>query len=448
MDRAKGKEQGVKGAVRAISANHRLTTRLPNYVVASVLTFVPVHAFVTVWASTAVGHYTLLRLWPELAVLCLSVWFLASGRIRQTWREFSQFHLGWLILLYLLLSILYFGIAQVRGDIGLRTASYGLLLSTRPIVWFVLVYAIARKSSWLRTHWKRIVLIPFAAVCAFALLQFFILPPDFLKQFGYEKGVTIAPLQTINQDTETIRAQSTLRGPNPLGAYVLLGIGLMWVFVRRGIGKYVLLAASGVALYLSFSRSAWLGLAVAGLAWIAVTKSFLRNARIGASSAVVALLLVLGGVLLALNNQGFKNAIFHANDQSTAAQTSNEDRLSALRDGVQDVVTEPLGRGLGTAGPASMLEDATPARNSENYFLSVGQETGWLGLGLFIAICYRLARALYKRREPFANVLLATFVGLTFVNLLSYAWADVTLAYIWWGLAGIAMATTPHKERL
>jgi hypothetical protein len=29
---------------------------------------------------------------------------------------------------------------------------------------------------------------------------------------------------------------------------------------------------------------------------------------------------------------------------------------------------------------------------------------------------------------------------LTVVNLLSHAWADDTLTYVWWGLAGIAMA--------
>ena len=94
-----------------------------------------------------------------------------------------------------------------------------------------------------------------------------------------------------------------------------------------------------------------------------------------------------------------------------------------------------------------MLEDTTPARNSENYFLSVGQETGWLGLGIFIVLCYRLARALYEQRNVFSRALLATFAGLTVVNMLSYAWADGTLAYMWWGLAGIALAGAPQKER-
>lgn len=429
-------------------SNGGWASMFPEYVVAAVLLVVPMHAFLTVWAATAVGHYTLLRLWPEVIVLGLSLWFLASGRIRRTWHGLGRFHLGWPILLYILLSILYFAASALRGNVGLRPASYGLLLSLRPIVWFVLVYAVSLERRWLVRHWQKLVFVPLAVVSAFAVLQFFVLPPDFLKHVGYEKGVTIVPIQTINQDTETIRAQSTLRGPNPLGAYILLGIFLAWVFIRRAVGKYALLVAGGAALYLSFSRSAWVGLVVAGVVWFAAARRLVLNARLVFISSLVLLIVVSAGVMFIQNNQGFKNAVFHVNDNSTASQTSNENRLFALREGVEDVVTEPFGRGPGTAGPASMLEDTTPARNSENHFLSLGQEMGWLGLGIFVAICYRLAQALYRQRTTFAYALLATFVGLTVVNMLSYAWADVTLAYMWWGLAGIALAGASQRERM
>jgi hypothetical protein len=45
-----------------------------------------------------------------------------------------------------------------------------------------------------------------------------------------------------------------------------------------------------------------------------------------------------------------------------------------------------------------------------------------------------------RRADPLALSLLAALAGLTVVNLLSHAWADDTLTYVWWGLAGIAMA--------
>jgi hypothetical protein len=54
----------------------------------------------------------------------------------------------------------------------------------------------------------------------------------------------------------------------------------------------------------------------------------------------------------------------------------------------------------------------------------------------------------YRRSEILARFLLASLAGITFVNLLSHAWADDTLAYLWWGLAGLAIAAhSPAGKR-
>ena len=409
--------------------------------VACVLVIVPFHAFLTVWASTVLGHYTLLRLWPECGMLLLSMWFFASRQFARVWQDLNKFHLGWPILLYLVLAILYFGAAVVHAKVGLQAAGYGLLLATRPVVWFVLVYTVASRSVWLKQHWQSLIFVPLMLVVLFALLQFFVLPADFLKHFGYIKDVTIAPAQTINQDTSTMRAQSFLRGPNPLGAYLVLGIGLAYLVFRTYKAASLLILAALGALFVSFSRSAWLGLIVAVVAGVGTRYGFTvaRKQVFGALFAFLALLLVLAGLLQ--HNEGAKNALLHVNDQSTAAQTSNEDRLSALKTGLREVAHEPLGRGLGTAGPASVYAKNGVVRNSENYFLGIGQELGWFGLGLFVLICYRLAMLLYSRKEAFPHMLFAVFAGLILVNMLSYAWADVTITYLWWGLAAIALAS-------
>jgi uncharacterized membrane protein YuzA (DUF378 family) len=41
--------------------------------------------------------------------------------------------------------------------------------------------------------------------------------------------------------------------------------------------------------------------------------------------------------------------------------------------------------------------------------------------------------------DDLAAALLAGLIGLTFVNMLSHAWADDTLSYLFWGLTGIAL---------
>jgi len=76
-----------------------------------------------------------------------------------------------------------------------------------------------------------------------------------------------------------------------------------------------------------------------------------------------------------------------------------------------------------------------------------GQAMVELVIGLFMLITVGVGYLLWLRRDhPLALALFASLVGLTFINLLSHAWADDTLAYIWWGLAGIAMAPGLNKE--
>ncbi|PID99151.1 hypothetical protein CSA80_03490 [Candidatus Saccharibacteria bacterium] len=423
-----------------------LAGKLPDYIVAAVLLLVPFQAFLAVAGAKVGGNYTLLRLVPEFALLILLFWLVFSGRLKLLWQQLSGQKLAWLVAAYLIVNLVYYGVSVAVKQLDVQAAAYGLLLNTRHVVWFAAVCAVGYRSNWLRRNWQPIALIPLAAVSVFAVLQFFVLPPDFLGHFGYQKGITISPAHTINQDTETIRAQSFLRGPNPLGAYLLVGIGLVWIAAFSRVRKYAFAVLVLAALFLSFSRSAWLGLIMSGLVWLTVTKGVWRNARENLLAAV-AVAASLGILLLFLQtNHGVQNAIFHVNDRSTAELTSNEGRVAALQQGLGDVVNEPLGRGLGTAGPASMLEDTVPARNSENYFLGLGQEIGWLGMGLFIAICLVLSKLLYRQKTVLAWTMLATLVGLTLVNLLSYAWADVTLAYLWWGLAAIALTGSQKKE--
>jgi O-antigen ligase len=144
-----------------------------------------------------------------------------------------------------------------------------------------------------------------------------------------------------------------------------------------------------------------------------------------------------GLVVVLKDNDRVQNILFHTDENSQAKDSSNETRLNAQKAALQEVVQEPLGRGPGTAGPASQHNDGHDVRISENYFLQIGQETGWLGLGLFVGILAVVAKELWQRRRI---ALLASLFGITFICLVSHAWADDTLALLWWGAAGILLA--------
>lgn len=430
------------------------TLRLPTLsrcttaIAAVLLASIPFYAFLTVWASTVAGHYTLLRLYPEVlltgAMACASVQLVRNPSLRQHLLNSVIFRVA---LAYLALVLALGLVASVKHEVTTKALFYGVLVDVRFLAWFFVAWVIASSSPWLGRYWRPVVLWPLAAVAVFAVLQFFALPANFLHHFGYQKGSTIESFQTINQNSSTIRAQSFLRGPNPLGAYLVLGLTLLAGLVRskHRARRYGTLAVVGVvALVVTFSRSAWIGLAVAVAALIGMRLQSRRARLIGTVVGLLCVLVAGAGFLVLRHSRGVQDAVLHVSSNSTAVQTSNAGHLTAFRSGVQDLVRQPFGRGPGTAGPASVYNGAHGSRNSESYFLQLGQEFGWAGLLLFVAINVFLAGELWRRRQqPLALGLLCALVGLTIVNQLSYAWTDPTLAYLWWGLAGIALAVPP-----
>jgi hypothetical protein len=411
----------------------------------TILTFllIPFHAFLTVWGSTIVGHYTSLRLWKAvlLALSAIGVFFLllTDRKIRQ---NTLTRRLVWVILAYIALNVVWGLLALNQHDVTAKAFGYSMIVNLRFLLFFIITWCITLRMARLRANWSWFVLVPAAVVVAFGLLQTFVLPHNFLTHFGYGPH-TIPAFETVNSNHDYYRTFSTLRGANPLGAYLLIPISILTVMLvsaKRNWKQGLFMAASLVVLVFTYSRSAWIG-ALITIAIILFLSLKSRKTQQLTLAAAVVLVLVAGGLTLALrNNSHFENFIFHTDKNSSVKVSSNDDHASALKTGLSDIRHDPLGKGPGTAGPASFYNDHQP-RIAENYFVQIGQETGLIGLGLFILINVGVGYLLWLRRgDPLALSLFASLIGLTFVNMLSHAWADDTLAYVWWGLAGIAMA--------
>ncbi len=414
-----------------------------------ILLLMPFHAFLTVWGASLFGHYTALRLWKEvlLALSVIGVLYLLITDHKIRSHTLTR-HLVWLILGYIALTLVWGLVAYERHEVSAKALGYGLVSDLRYLVFFLVTWAVALRLGRLRAHWRGLILWPAALVVLFGLLQIFILPHNFLTHFGYGPN-TIPAMETINHNSHYYRIASTLRGANPLGAYLLIPISLLTVLLlgaRRSWRQIVLLVGALVTLMFSFSRSAWIGVALS-VAIICALEIKSKPLRLRLLSAAAVLILVLSGLAIGLrNNTHFQNIFLHTQTHSAVATNSDTGHLSALRSGLHDIAHQPLGRGPGTAGPASVYNGSHPARIAENYYVQIGQETGWLGLAAFVLINLGIGYLLWIRRaDPLALCLFASLVGLTFINLLSHAWADDTLAYIWWGLAGIAMAPIDQK---
>jgi hypothetical protein len=416
-----------------------------------ILLVLPFHAFLTVWLSSNTGHYTAIRLWKEvlLALTIVGVLYLLLTDHKIRFHTLSR-RLVWLILCYVLLNVAWGLLALNQHDVTAKALGYGLIVNLRFLIFFLVTWSVALRMARLRSNWRWLVLLPAIGVVVFGLLQVTVLPHDFLRHFGYGDS-TIPAYETINHNQHYIRIASTLRGANPLGAYLLVPISLLCVMlIREGRNwkQAVFLAASLVVLFWTFSRSAWIGgvLTLFAILLLSRLSSKTQKISLGIISGVI---LVSGLVTLAYrHNEHFQNFVFHTQTHSAVKATSNEGHLDAFNSGIHDLVRQPLGDGPGTAGPASYYNTGHSTRVAENYFIQVGQETGWLGMLLFILINLAVAALLFVRRaDPLALSLFASLVGLTLINLLSHAWTDDTLAYVWWGLAGVAMAPNPKAEK-
>ncbi len=426
----------------------RRINRLIVVVVVAIFVLLPFTTPITVFLGSKLNHLSLFKVWKEIAMVLVGMLVLFSGllgRLRGIRDNLFRILL-WLMAAYGAWTVA-LGLLDllVWHNINWEAFIYALIVNLRFLFFFLLCWLVTQDSRFLATNWKKLLLWPAMAVVAFGLLQHYVLPNDVLKHIGYGPD-TITAYQTVDQKPDYVRLQSTLRGPNPLGAYLVVIVAALLVgFRKRRWQQAVALAATLVVMFYSYSRSAWAGLAVAvvALAYISITAPVVRRRIAIAGAAVV--LLFGAGIYLGRHNSVVENTVFHTDSTSRSPESSNAGRARALQVGLHDVTHEPFGRGPGSAGPASLRNDR-PERIAENYYLQIGQEVGWLGLGLFAAINVVVALLLWERRQnPLARVLLASFVGLFVVNLVSHGWTDDTLSLLWWGMAGLALAITLPK---
>ncbi|TAL15286.1 hypothetical protein EPN95_00130 [Patescibacteria group bacterium] len=336
------------------------------------------------------------------------------------------------------LSLLLFG-----GEIS--SVAAGLAIDLRYILFFVLVYIALRLHPDYRVLFIKVGIAGALVVMIFALLQVFILPADVLKYIGYNTN-TIAPYLTVDQNHAFIRINSTLRGPNPLGAYAGIVLALVLAFWFRAkyamfklpvLPTVVIFVGSLVAVWVSYSRSALIGAAIAVFIVLAVTLSR-KISRQGWIIGAVIVFATVGGLFAVTNPTFVSNVLLHENPSGGSSTNSNQGHISSLQDGILRFVVQPFGAGVGSTGSASLHTD-TPLI-IENQYLFVAHESGWLGLAFFLMIFIGVMSRLWQRRSGWLALgVFASGVGLAIIGLLLPVWVDDTVAIVWWGLAAVAI---------
>ena len=403
-----------------------------------------VHAPLTVWLGTVFPDYSpLIKSWKE--ILMIPAALLAGVLVTRQglWRELSR---DWLFRLIVAYALLHIVLAIILPQDTLAQLA-GFAIDLRYMLFFGLVYVLIRLAPQWRKQIVYVGAIGAVVVVGFATLQLF-LPKDTLSYIGYSKQ-TIAPYLTVDENPDFIRYSSTLRGPNPLGAYAGIVLGMITaLLVRRKLPlqrKKVLwatgaiTACSLVAVWINYSRSALVAAIVTVLIVLGVT--MLRRMSRRAWLAVGVVFVILAGSLAVAWESNFvSNVILHENPTTGAEVSSNDGHVESLIFGVGRLVAQPLGAGIGSTGSASLYDDDEGGVIIENQYLYIAHETGWLGLALFVAIFGLIMVRLWQARDDWLALgAFASGVGMALIGLLLPVWADDTVAIVWWALAATAL---------
>lgn len=422
---------------------------LPAWLLLVVLGFIVLHAPLTVWLGTVVPDYSLaIKAWKEVLIALASL-LVALGLWRSgKWRAFIKQPLVMLSLGYAALHVFMLGIYPQPFDNTIA----GLLINLRYVAYFTVVLGFLTLYPKYKGAFIRISIAGAVIVVGFAVLQMF-MPKYALEAIGYGDS-TIQPYLTVDKNPDFVRHNSTLRGPNPLGAYagmVIAGVLAYWLAARKkliGWKSYlpliVLFVAASVALWTSYSRSAAIGALVAAILVFAAKYGFTMSRRTWHIAAAV-VVMAFGALYLARDTAFMHNVILHDNPTTGAEVTSNAAHVDSFVEGMERMAVQPLGAGIGSTGSASIINNSEGLIIENQYFM-IAHEVGWLGIILFLMLFGALLRQLWIRRSDWlAAALFSSGVGLAVIGVLLPVWADDTVSLVWWGMAAVAL--TYNKQQ-
>lgn len=403
------------------------------------LVLVPCMAFirrVTGGPDAYVENDPLVLLVPLLLVPALAG-LLVVGRdprlagTRALWLGF----LGWSALVSLV----------VPGS-GLAVRLFGLLSVLVPAV---LGYAVFEGMHRRLPHGAVVSVVALAPVAAvYGIVQYLVNPPWDLAWLADRQEDLIS---VGLPEPGGYRIFGPLEAPLPYALYLGLGLVLLaaWVLWGRSgrrRGRLPLVALSTglllTALLLTATRSVLFGLPLVALAAVA----FLPGRR-RLPALVLAVLVAVGTLvvpaLAADQLYSDERQVERLQVDEVGDDTSLLARLDLL-DQFGDVLEAPWGTGLGTSGQATRLETGSDeADNVDNGYLALAQETGLVGVVLFVLLVVRAitwGRRLLGSPDPDRALAVGgSFLGVLYfaVLLLTGSVLSSSSAMIFWIFLGL-----------
>ncbi len=318
-------------------------------------------------------------------------------------------------------------------------------IKTNLVVFVLYLEAQVLASKYNYVNIVKIVLIPASIVAIIAILQPVLFKPEVLNMIGYGSD-SIDSLQYVESAQDSLRVFSTLGGPNQLGAYLIVPftLSLALAIKSRKIIWYFLPLFFLLPIFMSYSRSAWIGTIVAAITVILMQFKFKIQLIVGMMLIILlatfGYLFYSGGVCKYFSDP--IGILVHGSCQSGNLGGSDMIRVNSIQNGINTITSNPLGNGVGTAGPASFY--TSKPLIVENWYIQIAIEIGIIGLMLYIAFIFMNLKKLYKESMHKKNsvlpiTLLASLCGILVTSLFLHTLADSTLSILLFGLLGLVI---------
>ncbi len=408
------------------------------------LVLMPFHAAIVTIAGNYLPYKLLLQGWKEFLIFIIGLFCIYA--IYKD-KSLLKFHLINKLAIFLVVFSL---IISVLSYSDLNALLAGIKTNIIVLILFLEAQILSSKFSFDKLF--KIVMIPACIVAIIAILQPVLFKPEIIERFGYNTNSIISG-QFVESSTSSIRVFSTLGGPNQLGAYLIIPFAL--VFTRaiktKRVEWFLMSAFFLIPVYLTYSRSAWLGLIIS--AATVLTLQFKPKTQLIVG---VSLFLLLGVIGFSIYSKGVckyfskpVTLLIHGDCNAGSLGGSDMIRINSINSGIQAIKHQPLGSGLGAAGPASFY-----GKNPlivENWYLQIAIEIGIVGLIGYLLFIILIMRRLYLLRNSNQNeailttALFATICGLAITSLFLHTLADSTLSIILFALLGITIG--PHLKK-
>jgi hypothetical protein len=426
--------------------------RIPLWVALTLLIYMPFHVFLVQSLSLLTGGLEIWKIGKDVFLAIAVVFTICLVWQQRVWDRLFLWLVG-LTAVYLFVHILLW---WLNPNIYQESALLGIVYNMRLPAFLVLGYGAMRlyPGKFAFSSIVKLILVVSTIVAGLGVVQYF-LPSDILTHLGYGLERGTRPAFFIEDNPDLPRIMSTLREPNALGAYLILPAAALLTLLfkeQKPRVRYmfaIALLLHLVAIFLTFSRSAWLGVALALtlVVWWQVGRTILQWLRRFWPLVVGFAIVVLGLAFAMRNTEFFQRYIVHSEPTEQIADLdSNDLHLLLTKQGLEGIADKPLGHGPGTAGLVS-IRNPNGGLLTENYYIQIGYEVGVIGLAIFIALNVFVYIRLWRQGNDLARVLCAGFWAYVLTNMLLHTWSNEAVAAQWWLLAGFVLATVPTKQQ-